>query len=277
MGTLYIVPTPIGNLEDITLRALRVLREVRLIAAEDTRTTRILLQHYGIATPTTSYHEHNRLTKLDAIFAALEAGDVALVSDAGMPGISDPGMELIQAAIRSEVTLVPLPGANAALTALVASGLPTDRFRFAGFPPRKPNPRRDFLVGIRQESDTLILYESPNRAVDLLRDIVEVMPGRQVCAARELTKLYEQFVRGPVEDVLAYFEAHEPRGEFVIVLGGAPAEHSGPWDEAAVTDALRQRLAAGDRTKDAAQAVALAAGWDRRAVYTLALTLRDSR
>lgn len=161
MNTLYIVPTPIGNLEDITLRALRILREVQLIAAEDTRTTRVLLDRYEIRTPLTSYHEHNKLTKLDALFDALSVGDVALVSDAGTPGISDPGYELIREAIARGVTIVPLPGASAITTALIASGLPTDGYVYLGFLPRKESTLRDLLSDLRAERRTLIAYESP--------------------------------------------------------------------------------------------------------------------
>src|SRR5215475_9085878 len=197
---LYIVPTPIGNLEDITLRALRVLRESRLIAAEDTRTTRKLLDHYGISTPLTSYHEYNKLSKLDAIFDALVEGDVALVSDAGTPGISDPGHELIREALARQVNVVPLPGPSAIITALIASGMPTDSYIYLGFLPRKSKALRDLLESLLAERRTLVAYESPNRLLETLTTIAEVMGNRQVAVARELTKLFEEVRRGPVAD-----------------------------------------------------------------------------
>ena len=269
MGTLYIVPTPIGNLEDITLRALRVLKEVALIAAEDTRTSRVLLRHYDILTPLTSYHEHNKLSKLDAIFDALASGDVALISDAGTPGISDPGYELIREAITRGVQVEPLPGASALVAALVASGLPTDGFVFLGFPPKKDRARRDFLAAVAQERRTLLLYESPNRLTDLLAAILDTLGDRPVSVARELSKIYEEHQRGPVSVVLAHYRQAPPRGEIVVVVGGAPEPEQVAWREDDVRAALRTRLEAGEPLSSAARAVATAAGWDRRAVYGL--------
>lgn len=269
MGTLYIVATPIGNLEDITLRALRVLGQVALIAAEDTRTSRVLLRHYDIQTPLTSYHEHNKLSKLDTIFDALATGDVALVSDAGTPGISDPGYELIREAITRGVRVEPLPGASALVAALVASGLPTDGFVFLGFPPKKDRARRDFLAAVGAERRTLLLYESPNRLTDLLAAILDTLGDRPVSVARELSKIYEEHRRGPVSDVLAHYRQNPPRGEIVVVVGGAPEPAQADWSEADVRAALRARLEAGEPLSSAARAVATAAGWDRRAVYGL--------
>jgi 16S rRNA (cytidine1402-2'-O)-methyltransferase len=270
MPTLYIVPTPIGNLEDITLRALRVLREVTLIAAEDTRTTRKLLTRYEISTPLTSYHEHNKLTKLDAIFDALAAGDVALVSDAGTPGISDPGYELIQAALERRITVVPLPGPSAVIAALVASGLPTDRFMFVGFLPRKDKALHQALTDLAGERATLITYESPNRLVATLAAVQAVLGERVVAVARELTKVYEEVQRGPVGEVLAYFAENPPRGEITLVIQGAVESTADqPWDEAQVRAALYERLDAGDSRSAAARAVAQESGWNRRDVYNL--------
>jgi 16S rRNA (cytidine1402-2'-O)-methyltransferase len=269
MGTLYIVPTPIGNLEDITLRALRTLREVSLIAAEDTRQTRILLDRYEIQTRLTSYHEHNKLFKLEALFDALATGDVALVSDAGTPGISDPGYELIREAVARGVLVVPLPGASAVITALVASGLPTDGFVFLGFLPRKPQALARFLSGIREERRTLIAYESPNRLVESLQAVQAALGDRPVAVARELTKLHEEIFRGPVSGALARFTATEPRGEIVLVIGGAPAPDAEPWDEEAVRGALAERLAEGLPRKEAARVVAELAHWNKRDVYNL--------
>lgn len=275
MGTLFIVPTPIGNLEDITLRALRVLREVALIAAEDTRTTRILLQHYQIKTPLTSYHEHNKLAKLDAIFDALALGDVALVSDAGTPGISDPGYELVREAIARGVRVEPLPGPSAAITALVASGLPTDSFIFLGFPPKKARARREWLADLVDERRTLVMYESPNRLVDLLGAVAETLGERPVCVARELSKIYEELRRGTASEALAYYEANPPRGEIVLVVGGAPEIAAEVWDETQVRRALRERLDAGEPLSGVARAIASEAGWDRRAVYALGVEEKE--
>ena len=275
MPTLYVVPTPIGHLEDITLRALRVLREVRLIAAEDTRTTRILLNRYEIATPLTSYHEHNKLSKLDVIFAALEEGDVALVSDAGTPGISDPGAELISEAIARGMRVEPLPGPSALLPALVASGLPTDGFLFAGFPPRKPGARATFLGALAAEPRTLVFYESPNRLTDLLEAVITALGDRPVCVARELSKIHEEFVRGTARSALAHYTEQPPRGEIVLVVAGAPVTPPEVWDEARVRAALLERLEDGEALSAAAKALARDTGWDRRAIYQLGLDSRD--
>jgi 16S rRNA (cytidine1402-2'-O)-methyltransferase len=269
MPTLYIVPTPIGNLEDITLRALRVLREVALIAAEDTRTTRILLQHYQIATPLTSYHEHNKLTKLDSIFDTLLTADVALVSDAGTPGISDPGYELIAAALARGIRVEPLPGANAILPALVGSGLPTDSFIYLGFLPRKDKALRDFLLTIAAERRTLVAYESPNRLTDTLAALLDILGDRRVCVARELSKKFEEFRRGTASEVLAHFTEQAPRGEITLVIAGAEPLRPEVWDEAHVRAALSARLEAGESLSSAARAVAAESGWERRKVYAL--------
>ena len=201
-GTLYIVPTPIGNLEDITLRALRVLGEVDLIAAEDTRTTGRLLAHYDISTRQISYHEHNKLARLDEVLAVLAAGDVALVSDAGTPGLSDPGYELIRACIEAGYTVTPLPGPSAVVAALVASGLPTDSFTYLGFLPRKSSARRKALTDVGDNPHTLVLYEAPHRLLETLGDIFTVLGNRQVVVGREISKLYEEFRRGPASEVL---------------------------------------------------------------------------
>jgi 16S rRNA (cytidine1402-2'-O)-methyltransferase len=268
VGTLYIVPTPIGNLEDITLRALRILREVDLIAAEDTRTSRVLLQHYEITTRLTSYHEHNKLTKQDAIFDALATGDVALISDAGTPGISDPGFELIGEAIAQGIRVEPLPGASALIPALVGSGLPTDSFVFLGFIPRRSNARQEFLSQFVDEMRTLVLYESPNRLTDTLRAVFEVLGDRPVCVAREVSKKFEEFKRGPASKVLGYYEGNAARGEIVLVIGGA-VEEVAVWDEASVRVALQGRLDAGESLSRAAKAVAAESGWHKRDVYAL--------
>lgn len=271
MGTLYLVATPIGNLEDMTLRALRILKEVALIAAEDTRTSRVLLQHFGITTPMTSYHEHNKLGKLDKIFAALDTGDVALISDAGTPGISDPGYELVREAIIQGYTIVPIPGANAAVAALVASGLPTDSFIYLGFLPRKATALRETLAALRDERRTLVTYESPHRVAETLQAIVEVLgAARPVCIAREITKKFEEFYRGTAEAALARYSAENPKGEVTLLIGGAP-DATDVWDEARVRAALQARLDAGEARSAAAKAVAVAAGWKKSEVYQIAL------
>lgn len=269
MPTLFIVPTPIGNLEDITLRALRVLREVALIAAEDTRTTRVLLQHYDIHTSLISYHEHNKLTRLETIYQTLATGDVALVSDAGTPGISDPGYELIGLAIERGVRVEPLPGATAIIPALVGSGLPTDGFVYLGFLPRKDRALRDFLAAAADERRTLVAYESPNRLLDTLAALQDVLGERQICVARELSKKFEEFQRGTVGEVLEHFRQQPPRGEIVLVIAGADAPAVAQWTTEQVTAALRERLDAGEPLSSAARQVAAESGWERRAVYRL--------
>jgi 16S rRNA (cytidine1402-2'-O)-methyltransferase len=270
-GILYIVPTPIGNLEDITLRALRILREVDLIAAEDTRTTGRLLAHYEIETPQTSYHEHNKLVKLDRILEKLAAGDVALVSDAGTPGLSDPGFELIQAAIAAGLTVVPLPGASALLPAVVASGLPTDRFAFIGFLPRKAAARQAVLADLSDWGGSLVFYVAPHRLLAVLDDLQAVLGPREVCAARELTKLYEEIWRGTLDEAADYFTQKPPRGEFTLVVSGADLDRAAEWAEEDVRARLAERLAQGESRSSAARALAKESGWPRRKIYDLEL------
>ena len=271
MGILYVVPTPIGNLEDITLRALRILREVCLIAAEDTRVSRVLTRHFDIATPMTSYHEHNKLSKLPQILAALESGDVALISDAGSPGISDPGSELLREAIALGYDVRPLPGACAAITALLGSGLALDRFLFLGFLPRKAAALKALLAELAHEPATIIAYESPYRLTDTLGAVTEVLGGeRPVCVAREISKKFEQFFRGGAEEAWQYFLRENPRGEVTLLIAGATEEAS-HWSEAQVRAALSDRIAAGDSLSAAAKAVAKQAGWSKRAVYQLGI------
>jgi 16S rRNA (cytidine1402-2'-O)-methyltransferase len=266
MGTLYIVPTPIGNLEDITLRAVQVLREVSLIAAEDTRRAAILLAHFDLHTPVTSYFEHNKLSKLDRILSALEQGDVALISEAGTPGLSDPGYELIRAAIERGLRVVPLPGATAAITALVASGLPTDSFVFVGFLPRKAGERRRALAGVKAERRTLIFYEAPHRVRETLEDMLAVLGNRSLCAARELSKVHEEIWRGSISAAIERFSV-EALGEFVLVVAGAPEEAR--WAEARVQAAVHAELEHGASSSEAAKRVAALSGWNKRDVYAL--------
>ena len=240
-GTLYLVGTPIGNLEDITLRAVRTLKEVDLIACEDTRQTIKLLNHYGIDRPTTSYHEHNELTRAPELVVHLERGDnVALVTDAGMPGVSDPGYRLVALAVRHHIRVVPIPGASAFLSALVASGLPTDSFHFSGFLPAKSGARRTVLEAIRLSPRTQIFYEAPHRIIETLRDIVEVLGAeRHVVIAREVTKLHEEFLRGRADALLERLERRgEMKGEFTLLIG--KAEEATPVQAAAVKNVAKR-------------------------------------
>ncbi len=218
MPALYVIATPIGNLEDISLRALRLLREVKLIAAEDTRTTRRLLNAYDIKTPLTSYHEHSKRAKLDYLLGYLEEEDMALVSEAGMPGLSDPGYELIVAAIGRGISVVPVPGASAVVTALVVSGLPTDQFLYLGFLPRRQGQRQRLLSSIVDEPRTIVAFETRHRIREALSDIEEVLGDRRLSVCRELTKVHEEIFRGKVSQAREYFA--EPRGEFSLVIEG---------------------------------------------------------
>ena len=275
MNTLYVVGTPIGNLEDITLRALRILKEVSMIAAEDTRKTRVLLDRYQIATPLTSYFEHNKLGKLDTIFEALARGDVALVSDAGMPGLSDPGYELIREALARAVAVVVAPGPSAAVTALVVSGLPADQFTYIGFLPRKAGERKRLFAELAAERRTLVVYEAPHRMLESLRDALAALGDRTVCVARELTKLHEELYRGTLAGALARVETHAPRGEFTLIIGGAP-EGQGAWDEAAVRAELARLAREGTPSQDAIRQVMEQSAWRKRAVYDLWLQVIEA-
>ena len=277
MGTLYVVATPIGNLEDITQRALRVLREVALIAAEDTRKTRILLQHYGISTPLTSYYEHNKLTKLDFIVGRLGHEGVALVAEAGTPAISDPGYELVKAAIAAGHRVVPVPGPSAIIAALSAAGLPTDQFVYAGFLPRQPAGRRRRLVELADEPRTVVLYEAPHRLLASLRDMQEILGDRQMAAARELTKIHEEIVRGTVGDVLAHFTIQPPRGEFTLVIAGRSGRPQAALSEADLQQRLSQLLAEGLTPRRAAAVLARETGMPAREIYSRHAARRGSK
>lgn len=218
MSVLYVIATPIGNLEDISLRALRLLQEVKLIAAEDTRTTRHLLSAHDIKTPLTSYHEHSKRAKLDYLLNYLERENLALVSEAGMPGLSDPGYDLIVAAIERGVSVVPIPGASAVVTALAVSGLPTDQFLYVGFFPRRKGQRQRILSSIAQERRTIVAFETPHRLSEALEDIEAILGNRRISVCRELTKVHEEIFRGRVSQAREHFI--EPRGEFTLVVEG---------------------------------------------------------
>ena len=273
MPTLYLVGTPIGNLEDISLRALRILQEVSLVAAEDTRRTGRLLKHFQIEQSLLSYHEHNESERVPRILAQLEKGDVALVSDAGMPALSDPGFRLVVAAVAAGVTVTPIPGANAAISALVVSGLPTDSFLFLGFLPRKGVSRRKTLGDAARLPYTLILYEAPHRLLTLLTDLEATCGNRPVAIGRELTKRYEEIWRGELRDAIRHFEEQGVRGELTIVVGGAIDAVEEKWAAAAVLVAMAEQLQLGNSRKAAAAVVAAQAGWRKREVYDLSLSL----
>jgi 16S rRNA (cytidine1402-2'-O)-methyltransferase len=279
MSTLYLVATPIGNLEDITLRALRILREAPVIAAEDTRHTRKLLNHFGVATPTISYHEHSGPAGLQAMLERLAQGDVALVSDAGTPLISDPGQDLVQAALQAGHTIVPIPGPSALITALIASGLPSDQFTYLGFLPRRAAERRATLEQVRDDRRTLVLYEAPHRLHACLDDLYAILGDRQACLARELTKLHEEFQRGPLSQLLAKAQDESSaRGEYTIVVAGATPIEPQPTDEADIRDALAHLLEQGLGTRVAATRVSAQFGVSRRDAYQLALEIaRDAQ
>jgi len=269
VGTLYVVATPIGNLEDITLRALRVLREVRLIAAEDTRTARKLLARYEIATPTTSYFEHNEAVKAPKLLRELAQGDVALISEAGMPGLSDPGYDLIRGAIEAGYPVVAIPGASAITTALAVSGLPAGQFLFLGFLPRRQKERRELLQSVAEVPWTLVFFEAPHRILDSLADAEAILGDRQAAAARELTKLHEETMRATLSELRARLAGGDTRGEFTLVVAGAARGAPEPWPRERVLAALRLALERGVAAKEAAREVAGAAGWKTREVYDL--------
>jgi 16S rRNA (cytidine1402-2'-O)-methyltransferase len=270
MSTLYLVATPIGNLDDVTLRALRVLREAPLIAAEDTRNARVLLRRHGIERArVTSYNDHNRAAKTPVILAALDAGDVALISDSGMPGISDPGHDLVRAALAAGHDVVPLPGASAVLAAVAASGLPSRRFHYLGFLPRTAGARRRALREAAASGDTLVLFESPRRLRATLEDARTALGDRRVAVCRELTKLHEEIWRGTIGDALAYFSA--PRGEFTLVVdgGAGAATADGAPPAAAVKRTIARLRRQGATARDAVRALQEEHGLRRRDAYAL--------
>jgi 16S rRNA (cytidine1402-2'-O)-methyltransferase len=264
MAVLYIIATPIGNLDDITLRAINTLKEVKLIAAEDTRKTRHLLTAYDIKTPTTSYHEHNKLTKLDYILKVLEQDDVALVSDAGTPGISDPGYELIAAVAKKNVKIIPIPGPSVLTTALVVSGLATDSFCFLGFLPHKSSDRRKLLKNRSTERSTLVLFESPHRITESLKDILEMWGDRQIAVCRELTKIHEEIYRGSLSQAIAHFTS--PRGEFTLVIAGL-TEKIKVEISPEIEKQLRDMKKSGIPSKEAISQVAEETGLSRKELY----------
>ncbi|MEH2210780.1 16S rRNA (cytidine(1402)-2'-O)-methyltransferase [Nostoc sp.] len=276
-GTLYVVGTPIGNLEDITFRAVRILQTVDIIAAEDTRHTGKLLQHFQVKTPQVSYHEHNRTSRIPELLEHLVNNKaIALVSDAGMPGISDPGYELVKACIEAGIPVVPIPGASAAITALSAAGLPTDRFVFEGFLPAKTQQRQEHLESLQTESRTLIFYESPHRLRDTLQDLALVWGNdRQIVLGRELTKLYEEFWRGTIAEAIAYYTQREPQGEYTLVVAGIPASQPQLTQEELKAE-LKQLISQGISRSQASRQLAKFTSLPRRQLYQLALSIVSS-
>jgi 16S rRNA (cytidine1402-2'-O)-methyltransferase len=272
IGILYLVATPIGNLEDITLRALRVLKEVDLIAAEDTRHTRHLLTHYGIKTPLTSYHEHNERRKAQFLVERLQSGNsVALVTDAGTPAISDPGYRLVTAAIAAEIPVTPIPGPSAVTAVLAASGLPTDRFGFEGFLPAAKSDRRGRLLALKDDTRSLVFYEAPHRLKECLRDICEILGDREVVLAREVTKIHEEFRRGLASEQLGKLANQEVRGEITLVVRGAADQPQ--VSEATLEAEIRRLRAAGMHVKAIAESLGERYGYSKKSIYRLALEL----
>ena len=275
-GILYIVGTPIGNLEDITLRALKVLKEVDLIACEDTRRTRKLLSRYDIHTPLTSYFEHNKITKASFLIKRLKEGkNIALVSDAGMPGISDPGYFIIQRALKENISFLPIPGPTAFVSSLVISGLPTDSFVFEGFLPSKKKARCDKLEELKSERRTIILYEAPHRLLSTLKDVLEILGDREISLTRELTKKFEETFRGRISEAIEKFA--KPRGEFTIVLKGAQEEEilKEKWRDLSILEHLKLVMKEESLSKkEATKRVAQLRGIPKREVYQQSLLLR---
>ena len=269
MGTLYLVATPIGNLEDMSPRAIRILREASLIAAEDTRHTGILLKHFDIETPITSYFEHNKLNKLDFILEQLSTGDVALVSDAGSPAINDPGYELVKAALASNYDVRPVPGPSAPIAALTVSGLPTDSFLYLGYLPHKTSERHKRLQEVESQPYTLVFLESPYRIVEALEDILSILGNRRICVGREMTKMFEEYWRGDVNGAVEYFRSQPTRGEFTLVIEGMTTDDDEKWTVERLQNAIELELRNEKSAKDISTELAKQSGWKKKEIYAL--------
>ena len=275
-GILYIVSTPIGNLEDITLRALRILKEVDVIAAEDTRHTHHLLAHYGIKTALTSYHEHNEREKASSLVEQIKNGtNIALVSDAGTPAIADPGFRLVVAAIRAGIQIVPLPGASALATVLSASGLPTDRFLFEGFLPAKKSERKARLQASREVGATLVFYEAPHRLNDTLSDMQQIFGEREIVVARELSKIHEEFLRGKVSEVINQLAGRDVKGEITIVVHGSTGEARVTEEQLRLD--IQRLTGAGIGVKEISELLGQRYGLSKREVYRLTLAIKSGK
>jgi 16S rRNA (cytidine1402-2'-O)-methyltransferase len=274
-GVLYIIATPIGNLEDITLRALRLLKEVDVIAAEDTRHTRKLLTHYGITTPLTSYHDHSETEKSPELIAQLQAGkNIALVSDAGTPCIADPGFRLVTAAAEAGVSVVPIPGPSMVTALVSVGGLPTNRFAFEGFLPAKHTQRRKALQHLKQEERTLLFFESPHRVLDMLVDLEDICGDRRIVIGRELTKMFEEILRGKVSELRAVLATREIKGEVAILVAGK-TESSDPEEARPLAEEIQELSAQGFSLKDVARIVSDTRGIPKREVYALGLRMKE--
>lgn len=269
MGTLYLVATPIGNLEDMSPRAIRILREASLIAAEDTRHTGKLLSHFEIKTPITSYFEHNKLNKLDLILDQLSTGDVALVSDAGTPAINDPGYELVKAALASNYDVRPVPGPSAPIAALTVSGLPTDSFLYLGYLPHKTSERHKRLEEVESQPYTLVFLESPYRIVEAVEDILSILGNRKICVAREMTKMFEEYWRGDVSGAVEYFKSQPARGEFTLVIEGKTTDDEEKWTVERLQNAIELELRNEKSAKDISVDLAKQSGWKKKEIYAL--------
>lgn len=280
-GTLYLVATPIGNLEDISQRALRTLREVDVVACEDTRHTRVLLNHFGIKTPTVSYHEHNERSRAEELCRDLEAGkSVALVSDAGTPLISDPGFRIVQAAIERRIPVVPIPGAAALIAALIASGLPSDQFFFAGFLPARANERRKRLEELHNVPATIVFYEAPHRIAATVKTAAEVLGNRQAVLARELTKLHEEILRGGLDELARRLsEQEKPRGEMVLIVSGAAPDSAGETRSSSrdLGERVNELESTGLDAKTALKQAAREFGMKRAEAYRLLVAQKNRR
>ena len=275
MPALYVVATPIGNLEDITLRAIRALNEVGLIAAEDTRRTRVLLNAYGIKTALTSYHEHNKKAKLGYLLDCLQSRDLALVSEAGMPGVSDPGYELIVAAAQQDIRVIPIPGPSAVVTALAVAALPTNRFTYLGFLPKKKAERIRFLGSIAHEQGTIVAFESPHRLLSSLSDMAQVLGNRRIAIARELTKIHEEVFRGTIQEAMEYFQ--QPRGEFTLVIEGKKEEAEESLLTPKIEKELRSLIDNGIAVKEIVARLSPTTGLSRKELYQACLKLKSNR
>ncbi len=273
-GTLYIVGTPIGNLEDTTFRAIKTLQKVDLIAAEDTRHTGKLLQHFEIQTPQLSYHQHNEQSRIPELIEKLNLGKtIALVTDAGMPGISDPGYELVKACVEANISVVPIPGVTASITALSASGLPSNKFIFIGFLPTKIKPREEQLEKLSNSLETIVLYESPYRLLQTLEDLAKILGrNRKIVLARELTKLHEEFWRGTVGEAIINYQNNQPKGEFTIVIAGAEPELP-VLSEDTIKQELQELFAQGISRSQASRQLAQKINLSRRKIYQIALKI----
>ncbi|MDO5126705.1 MAG: 16S rRNA (cytidine(1402)-2'-O)-methyltransferase [Eubacteriales bacterium] len=278
-GTLYLVATPIGNLEDMTYRAVRILREVDLIAAEDTRNSIKLLNHFEIKTPMTSYHEHNKYEKADTLVAKLLGGkNIAAITDAGTPGISDPGEELVRAAYEAGIRVVPVPGACAAINALIASGLSTRRFAFEAFLPSDKKDRKEVLSTLAKETRTMVVYEAPHRLVRTLEELLEAIGNRRITICRELTKKHEQFFQTTFEEALIYYKQNEPKGECIVVIEGISytslkEEAAKQWETMSIPEHIEHYMKQGMDKKEATKKVAYDRGIPKREVYEFTINL----